>query len=107
MPTFLITDFDASHFEIEEKLFADAGMRLVIAQAKTEDDVIHAASECNADGLLVQYAPITDRVLAALPRVGICSRIGAGYDTIDPRACEKHGVWLRSEERRVGKECCR
>ena len=94
MPTFLITDFDASHFKIEQALFADASMRLVIAQAKTEDDVIHAASESNADGLLVQYAPITDRVLAALPRVGICSRIGAGYDTIDPTACEKHGVWL-------------
>ena len=94
MPTFLITDFDASHFKIEEKLFADAGMHLVIAQAKSEDDVIRAATECNADGLLVQYAPVTDRVLAALPRVGICSRIGAGYDTIDPKACEKHGVWL-------------
>ena len=94
MSTFLITDFDASHFKIEEKLFADAGMRLVIAQAKTEDDVIRVASECNADGLLVQYAPVTDRVLAALPRVGICSRIGAGYDTIDPKACKTHGVWL-------------
>ncbi len=94
MPTFLLTDFDASHFNIEEKLFADAGMSLVFAQAKTEDDVIRAATECSADGLLVQYAPITDRVLAALPRVGICSRIGAGYDTIDPKACEKHGVWL-------------
>ncbi|MEO7253457.1 MAG: C-terminal binding protein [Casimicrobium sp.] len=94
MPTFLITDFDATYFKIEEKLFADAGMNLVIAQAKTEDEVIRAATETNADGLLVQYAPVTDRVLTALPRVGICSRIGAGYDTIDPKACEKHGVWL-------------
>ena len=94
MPTFLLTDFDASHFAIEEKLFADAAMRFVIAQAKTDDDVIRAATECNADGLLVQYAPVTERVLAALPRVGICSRIGAGFDTIDPKACEKHGVWL-------------
>ena len=94
MPTFLITDFDASDFKIEEKLFADANMRLIIAQSKSEDDVIREALACQADGLLIQYAAITDRVLAALPRVGICSRIGAGYDTIDPKACEKHGVWL-------------
>lgn len=94
MATFLLTDFDAKSFTLEEKLFADAGMRFVTAQAKTEDDVIRAATECNADGLLIQYAPVTERVLAALPRVGICSRIGAGFDTVDPKGCEKHGVWL-------------
>ena len=94
MATFLLTDFDAKSFALEEKLFADAGVRFVTAQAKTEDDVIRAAMDCDADGLLIQYAPVTERVLAALPRVGICSRIGAGFDTIDPRACEKRGVWL-------------
>ena len=94
MATFLLTDFDAKSYALEEKLFADAGVRFVTAQAKTEDDVICAATECHADGLLVQYAPVTERVLAALPRVGICSRIGAGFDTIDPKACATHGVWL-------------
>ena len=94
MATFLLTDFDAKNYALEEKLFAAAGHSFFKAQAANEDDVIHAATECNADGLLVQYAPVTDRVLAVLPRVGICSRIGAGYDTIDPKGCEKHGVWL-------------
>lgn len=94
MPVFLLTDFDAPSFALEEKLFADAGMRFVTAQARTEDEVIAAATECNADGLLIQYAPVSERVLTALPRVGICSRIGAGFDTIDPAACQRHGVWL-------------
>ena len=94
MATFLLTDFDAKSYALEEKLFVDAGLRFVTAQAKTEDDVIRAAMDCGADGLLIQYAPVTERVLAALPRVGICSRIGAGFDTIDPKACEQHGVWL-------------
>jgi D-3-phosphoglycerate dehydrogenase len=43
---------------------------------------------------LIQYAPVSERVLAALPQVGICSRIGAGFDTVDHVACEKLGVWL-------------
>ncbi len=94
MATFLLTDFDAKNFQLEEKLFADAGMRFVTAQAKTEDDVIAAAAACKADGLLIQYAPVSERVLAALPQVGICSRIGAGFDTVDHVACEKLGVWL-------------
>ena len=87
MPTFLITDFDASHFKIEEKLFADAGMRLVIAQAKTEDDVIRAASECNADGLLVQYAPIS----IAFGRYAddIVFGLRLGYDQAHARVGEK------------------
>ena len=94
MATFLLTDFDAKNFQLEEKLFADAGMRFVTGQAKTEDDVIAAATACKADGLLIQYAPVSERALAALPHVGICSRIGAGFDTVDHVACEKLGVWL-------------
>jgi D-3-phosphoglycerate dehydrogenase len=33
-------------------------------------------------------------VLAALPQIGLISRFGAGYDTVDPAACARHGVWL-------------
>lgn len=88
----LITDADFQSLALEQSLFAEAGWTLKSAQCRTEDDVIEAAREC--DALLVQYAPVTDRVLAALPRVGIVSRYGAGSDTIDTAACARHGVWL-------------
>jgi len=29
-----------------------------------------------------------------LPDLGIVSRIGAGYDTVDTEACARHGVWV-------------
>ncbi len=45
-------------------------------------------------GMLLQYAPITARVCTALPQVCIVSRIGAGFDTIDTKACAEHGVWV-------------
>ena len=54
--------------------------------------MIAAARDCA--GILLQYAPITERVVAALPKLGIVSRIGAGYDTIDTDACARHGVWV-------------
>jgi phosphoglycerate dehydrogenase-like enzyme len=94
MPTALLTDFDASSFTLERELFKAAGITLVEAQCKTEDEVIAAALACNADALLIQYAPITAKVLAALPRVGLCSRIGAGFDTIDTAACQAAGIWV-------------
>ena len=88
----LITDFDFPDIGLEQALFRDAGIELTHAQCRTEDQLIAAAHDC--DALLVQYAPVTDRVLAALPRVGIVSRYGAGFDTVDTAACARHGVWV-------------
>jgi len=88
----LITDFDFPDIELEQRLFASAGVELRHAQCRTEDQLIDAAHDC--DALLVQYAPVTDRVLSALPRVGIVSRYGAGFDTVDTAACARQGVWV-------------
>ncbi len=94
MPTVLLTDFDAPDFNLERDIFKSADISLVEAQCKTDDDVIAAARACKADALLIQYAPITAKVLAALPHVGLCSRIGAGYDTINTADCKAAGVWV-------------
>jgi D-3-phosphoglycerate dehydrogenase len=88
----LITDADFPSLDLELKVFADAGLRVQTAQCRTEDDVVAAAQNC--DALLLQYAPITQRVVEALPRLGIVSRFGAGFDTIDTAACARHGVWV-------------
>ena len=92
MPRVLFSDNEFPDLEIERDLFKTAGVELAVAQCKTEDDVIVAARDC--DGMLLQYAPISERVVAALPKLGIVSRIGAGFDTIDTAACARHGVWV-------------
>jgi D-3-phosphoglycerate dehydrogenase len=92
MPKVLYTDYDYPDIELELALFRREGIEVVAAQCRTEDDVIAAARGCF--GALVQYAPITERVVAALPGLGIVSRIGAGYDTVDTEACARHGVWV-------------
>ena len=92
MPKILYADNDYPDIELERALFAKAGIDLVVAQCRTEDDLIKHGKGCSA--ILLQYAPITARVLAALPEVELVSRIGAGYDTIDTVACEKAGVWV-------------
>ena len=92
MPTVLFADYDFPDIKLERDLFAAAGVSLVAQQCRTEDELIAAARDCK--GILIQYARITERVIAALPNLGIVSRIGAGFDTVDTAACAKHGVWV-------------
>ena len=92
MPRILFADNDFPDIALERDLFARHGIELDVAQCRTEDDVIRAAK--GASGILLQYAPITERVVASLPGLGIVSRIGAGYDTVDTDGCAKHGVWV-------------
>jgi phosphoglycerate dehydrogenase-like enzyme len=88
----LFTDYDFLDISLERDIFRQAGIEMLEAQCRTEEEVIETARDCRA--LLVQYAPITDRVFAALPRLGICSRLGAGYDPIDAKAAARYGVWV-------------
>jgi D-3-phosphoglycerate dehydrogenase len=92
MPKVLYSDYDYHDIELELALFRRQGIEVVAAQCRTEEDVIAAGRGCF--GALVQYAAITERVVAALPGLGIVSRIGAGYDTVDTEACARHGVWV-------------
>jgi phosphoglycerate dehydrogenase-like enzyme len=92
MPTVLFADNDFPDINLERELFTAAGVTLKVGQCRSDDEMIAAAQD--ARGILLQYARITERVVASLPRLGIVSRIGAGFDTVDTQACEKHGVWV-------------
>lgn len=87
----LLTDCDLGEPEIEREVLAAAGLELVERDCRTEDDVIDAAAD-GAIGLLVQYAPIGARALAALPHLQAIVRYGVGLDSIDVEAAEECGV---------------
>jgi D-3-phosphoglycerate dehydrogenase len=88
----LITDYDFPDVALEQALYRAAGVEVVTAQCRSEDEVIAAADGC--DGLLVQYAPVGDKVFAACPQLRIVSRYGAGFDTINTADAREHGVWV-------------
>lgn len=88
----LITDYDFPDVALEQALYQAAGIEVVTAQCRTEDDVIDAARGC--DGLLVQYAPVAAKVFSACPQIRIVSRYGAGFDTINTADAREYGVWV-------------
>ena len=84
------TDFPTSEFELRELARIDA--EVTIGQCKTEQAVIDLCAE--ADGIILQYAPMTRRVFDHLPRCRVVSRYGVGVDTIDIPAATDHGIWV-------------
>ncbi|MBB5391867.1 MULTISPECIES: C-terminal binding protein [unclassified Herbaspirillum] len=88
----LITDYDFPDVDLELALYKAAGVEVVTAQCRTEEEVIAASAGCQ--GLLVQYAPVNAKVFAARPEIRIASRYGAGFDTINTEDAAKYGVWV-------------
>ena len=91
-PKVLITDYDFRDVELELGIYRAAGVEVKTAQCRNEEDVIREAEGCG--GVLVQYAPINSKVLAARPEIRIASRYGAGFDTINTEDARRHGVWV-------------
>ena len=92
MTRVLYTEHDYPDVNLERGVLEAAGIELVLGNCKTDDELIAAGKD--ADAFLIQYAPITERVIVELPRLGLISRIGAGFDTVDTAACARHGVWV-------------
>lgn len=88
----VITDCDHPDVAAERGIFGRAGLDVELADCRTEDDVIAAGGDAVA--LLTQYAPVTSRVLAQLPRCRAVGRYGAGVDNIDVAAARAADVCL-------------
>lgn len=88
----LIADYDYGDVDIERRILEGAGLEVVEAQCRAEEDVIKAGRGVSA--LLTQYAPITARVLAELPELRMVGRYGVGYDIVDVEAARECGVWV-------------
>ncbi|MDR1371573.1 MAG: C-terminal binding protein [Dysgonamonadaceae bacterium] len=59
-------------------------------QCKTEEDVISVVKD--ADAIVVQYAPVSRRVIESAPKLKAVSEYGTGVDSIDIEACTERGI---------------
>ena len=85
-----IVDSDNESFDQEQEVASRLGIELGRAQATDEDQVIEAAR--GADGVLVQYAPLSAAVMDALPGLRAIGRYGVGVDTVDVEAATARGI---------------
>ncbi|SHE75671.1 D-3-phosphoglycerate dehydrogenase [Caldanaerobius fijiensis DSM 17918] len=86
----VVTDYEYADLRYEEEVLKKAGIKLIPAQCRTEDELISACKD--ADGLLNQYAQITRRVIEALVKCRVIGRYGVGVNTIDMEAATDKGI---------------
>lgn len=92
MKRVIVTDYAFPHVNLEREIIESAGFEFEVVQpiCKTEEDIIRTCGR--AEVLLVQWAPVTRRVLEALPNVRCIVRYGVGVNNFDLDAARDRGV---------------
>ncbi len=86
----VFTDYDFEDINIEKEVLGSLDCDIIELQSQDEKTL---AQQCaQADGLIVQYAPITEKVLANMEHCKVISRYGIGVDTIDVDQASKMGI---------------
>ncbi|MFI5614065.1 C-terminal binding protein [Amycolatopsis sp. NPDC051903] len=88
--TVVVIDYDYGDVDIERAIVEDAGLRLVAADCKTEDEVIAVAED--ADAIIVQYATVGAKAINAFTRCKVIARYGTGVDIVDVAAATRRGI---------------
>lgn len=87
-----VTDYEYDTLQNEKDEIAKLGAEFHALQCRTDDDVIRLAKD--ADALLIQYAPITEKVFDALPNLKVVTKYGVGVDCVDLDAAANHHVYV-------------
>jgi D-3-phosphoglycerate dehydrogenase len=88
--TAVITDFDYGDNDIERAILEPAGIKVIALQAKSEDDLLGPARDC--DAMMNQYARIGARTISAMTRCKVIARYGVGVDIVDVDEATKRGI---------------
>lgn len=87
----IIIDSNLGAIDLERSIAEQYGFDIAKPlQCKTEEDVISVVKD--ADAIVVQYAPVTQRVLDAAPNLKVVSEYGVGVDSIDIAACTARNI---------------
>lgn len=86
-----VTDARHEQYEIEKRILERIGAELIVCHCESEEDLI---AQCgDADGLLLDMAPMTKEVVRQLKKCRVISRYGVGYDNLDVAACTENAIW--------------
>lgn len=89
-PRIVVTDHAFGDVRSEQAMATALHAELAVHQCRTEDETLEAVTGANA--VLVNFAPITSRVLEAMSPSAVVVRYGIGYDNVDTDAARTHGI---------------
>ena len=74
------------------KLLEDAGHTIIEGRGFETEDVLADMREHQPDAMIVRITPITREVIESNPNLKVIVRHGAGFDTLDVKACHDNNV---------------
>lgn len=86
----VITDYGFPDIDHEKSTFASMGFEVVAGHCTSEDEVLNISR--NANAILVQWAPVTRRVIENLNHCEVIVRYGIGVDNVDLKAAKEKGI---------------
>lgn len=79
-------------YTVEAKVLEDAGIECVIAECKSDDEVVEIAGDADAIGTI--YYQLTPELISRLPNCKLMIRYGVGYDHINVDQATKQGIMV-------------
>jgi D-3-phosphoglycerate dehydrogenase len=86
----LVIDYAWPDLEIEREVLADAGIEVAAADTGLEAELLRLAADF--DALMVNWLPLSGRVLRAATRCRTVARFGVGVDNIDVDTATRLGI---------------
>ncbi|MBQ3663811.1 MAG: C-terminal binding protein [Clostridia bacterium] len=77
-------------YGIEKRILEENGFECVIAECRTDDEIVSAAADADAIGLI--YSKISAELMDRLPQCKVLIRYGIGFDSIDIPAATERGI---------------
>lgn len=88
----IIADSRYGVYDEEKSVLDKIDADVIIESSDNEDKIANVAAD--ADGLIVNLAPITAKVISAMKKCKCVSRYGVGYDNVDTKAIKEKGIFL-------------
>jgi D-3-phosphoglycerate dehydrogenase len=88
----VVTDYAYQDLEEEKGEISKVNAEIYDNHCKTEDEAIAIAKDC--DALIVQFCPITKKVIDSLEHCKLIVRYAIGVDNIDIDAATKKGIYV-------------
>jgi D-3-phosphoglycerate dehydrogenase len=89
----VFTDFDFPSIDIEKNILSELDCEFLTPQTISDENKLIEACR-DADGLLVQYAQINEKVINSMTKCKVISRFGVGVDSVDGKAARAKGINL-------------
>lgn len=91
-PKVVIADDRYPHYNEETEVLKPLGIKPAITKSGRPDELAEICAD--ADGIIVNLAPMNAKVIDALKKCKIISRYGVGYDNVAVKEATTKGIWV-------------